>query len=296
MGAWISSWLWPPAPQPQPVISPAPPGNTIYNGDFPLYDPCRQITHPTLYQLGWAAQRWQQVVDRIDPGLNYAFAGSFIARASSGEDFEVQEIELVFERSTLDNNGERLNKIYDSYPDLFGMDDRNPPHHLVLIDLPGRRGIAIRAFALGTDGYPDAFVPFPSHPLGVPGPEPTKHRLQLASIDPRLAGTIPILRIHLVLQQRLLHYHPDSPDQSQAIRELREISCVLRTIAKSRTVPQFPPGLRANLTYRVKSWIRFADNHFVPTTPEDVRTWRLLGLDITDNYLTTYRRQVAEGP
>ena len=293
MGSWILSWLWPPALQPQSISPPTPsaPSNTIYNGEFALYAPCHQIIHPTIYQLGLAAQRWKQVLDELDPGLKYAFAGSFIARATSGVDMEVQEIELVFEASTLANNGERLNRIYNTYPNLFGVDDRNPRHHLILVDVPGRKGIAARAFALGTDGYPDAFVPFPYHPLGVPGPEPTQHLLHLSSIDARLTETIPILRIHLILQQRLFHYHPDALDKSQAIRELGEIPCILRTIAKSRTVPQFAPGFRADLTYRVRSWILFADNHFVPTTPEDVRTWRLLGLDITDNYATTLRIQ-----
>jgi hypothetical protein len=203
----------------------------------------------------------------------------------------VQEIEILLHPDLQEDNGAALRDLFDNNTNSFGVDDAVPPHHLILVDTINpirRKGIAIRATCLGTDGYPDAFVPYLYHPLGLaePGPTPTEHRLNLASIHPFLSGTLPVLRTHLLLQQRLLHFDFNANDESQNVRELPEVQALLRYVEQERPMPQFSPEIRPNLTVKVRGWIKYADIRGVVTTHVDVATWRGLGLDITDDYVS----------
>jgi hypothetical protein len=286
---WFAAWMRPPPPvpaTPPPTITPVP-AAPYFTGNYPGYAYCEQIVVPALYQLLWAAKRWDQIAEK--EGLKYAFVGRFVARLVSKSDFLVQELEILLEPRVLENNGALLRRIFDEYIEYFGVDGPSPAHHLILVDQPRRKGIAIRATCLGTDGYPYTLEPMLFHPLGLPpGPEPTTHRINLTTVDPSFSGTIPVLRAHLILQQRLLHFDFNAADQSQSIRELPEIESLLRhvALAPGTSMPQFRLELRPDLSAKVRAWIYFADGLFVKTGPADVATWRRLGLDITDDYIS----------
>jgi hypothetical protein len=294
MFAWFTALIWPPAPAPAPhVHPPAAPVQRApyYNGDFAGYALCEQIARPALHQLISAALEWDRIAKTATRPIRYVFTGRFVARLLSRQDFVVQEIEILLQPDLREDNGAVLRDLFDTNTDSLGVDDAVPAHHLILVDTTNpdrRKGIAIRASCLGTDGYPDAFVPYLFHPLGLAEPEatPTEHRLNLASIHPFLSGNIPVLRAHLILQQRLLHFDFNAHDESQNVREFPEVQALLRYVAQERPMPQFPPESRPSLSEKVRAWIKYADIRGVPTSHVDVATWRRLGLDIQDEYVS----------
>jgi hypothetical protein len=265
--------------QQQAAVVPQPPTPAITAYDPTAYHVPRyeHIRRPTFSDLWVAALRWDMLVARYH--LSYAFAGSFAAkiRADVGEDFPVLEIEIVVEHASYANNGEALARILRENPNDVAVTETN--QHIILTAAGGFQGVTFICSELGTNDYPQSFVP-----RTVGGPEYTFYKMPL-SFD-GIERWVPIIHSRLLLQQRLFRFDPAAVDDEKNVRDVEEIRIFLHSSAvQDKTLP-FPDQVGHELFPIVLTLIKYTQDRFVGTERGDLDKWRYLGLDVPDEYIS----------
>jgi hypothetical protein len=260
--------------QQAPVTPPQPtPAVTAYDST-PYYAPrYEHLLRPTYLDLCFAALSWDIMVAPYH--LSYAFVGRFAARLRAGEneDWPVFEIEIAVEHASYANNGEALQTLLQDNPNRVAITDTN--RHIVLT--AGCLGVAFRCIELGTDGYPQSFVPITAR-----GPECTFYKLPLRIKEYGISRYVPVIHSRLLLLQRLFRFDPTATGNDAEIEDIR----IFLQSAVDDNSPPFPDQVSHELFPRVLAWIKYAEDRHMGTSRDDLRKWRFLGLNVPDEYIS----------
>jgi len=269
---------------PEPV-----PNNPVPRRWPQLHRPHQQYTHidkPSFEQVLEAALLWAEIAER--EGLEYAFVGSFAARYNAGtNNFLVHDIEILVAPETLVNNCERLTAIMHRNPNRLTItpSESGANRHIIVIDENAARGIALQLYVTGTFEFRDRLIAprellVRDADIGLTA----TYRYQSAPY-PNQNIRFPILKFHLLLQQRLVRFDVNSNDQDICARNYRDIDDIqtfLHCTSGCRDYP-FPPAVANNLLNTVRTYIRYAGGKCNRRTSEsDLQQWRQLGIELND--------------
>jgi len=236
------------------------------------------LPQPTLDELRMAAYICNRHFARA---VQYAFGGSFAALIRYGE-VAACEIEMVVEHGGY----EQTSQIMSEYPEYFGITQHND--HIVVIreDETFSYGVSVQRFELGTEGYPDSFIPPYNSDLRDPHVhqdlEPNFYQQSLGFLTD---SYVPILQSRCLLYQRLWCFERRQfapygrSDEKHLKRDILDIRSFLHRAVADQNRP-FPIGDRFAITQVVRSWILFAEDNFVVSTVQDVNAWIQLGVQL----------------
>jgi hypothetical protein len=256
-----------------------------------LQRPHRYYTHiknPEFGEALSAAFIWDEIAEAED--LEYAFVGSFAARLNAiNNEFLVHDLEILVDPAVLANYCQRLTDIMHRNPNrmAFTRSNRGASRHIIVIDEYAGRGIAVQFFATGTLEFPDPLVaPRESHFRTRENIDMVETYRYQDAADQYQLRSLPILRFHLLLYQRLTRFDVNSTDQDIAARNYRDIDAIVVFLLCTSN-PNFgdsplPPAMANSLLNNVRAWVRYAGISNHPTTPEELQMWRNLGVALTN--------------
>jgi hypothetical protein len=255
-----------------------------------MFESYEHIKKPATDELRHAAFIWDQLAEFSS--MDYAFAGSIVA-ILRGEDYPIHDIEIVVPAYAFANNARKLKGIIKTYKNHLAI---TPTNQIILI-LRENTGIALRFFAMGSHGYPRAFIP----PYDANNRKP-EHRhkeptFRLQSMGYTNDRKVPVIRARMLLEQRLFRFNPDSThpgEQFQNSQDVYDIKAFLKISAEDRDEP-FPITVANRILPIVKSWIPYAEARFMPTTEAAVNEWRRLGLLLTHENISPQFRPIPFG-
>lgn len=130
--------------------------------------------------------------------IQYAFGGTFVALMRNGQ-VEASNIEIVVERDGL----KETTKLKTNYPQYLGITEHNDHVIVVRENETSSFGVSIQCFELGTEGFPNKFVPSCESPRRAEhlNLEPTYYlRILRCPLGDR---SIPILHSNYLLSEAL---------------------------------------------------------------------------------------------
>lgn len=246
------------------------------------YDSYEDILNPEIHQAMYGAYLWDSIA--VDADTEYNFVGRFAA-ALNGDNFLVKEIEVLVASSFLANHERKLNDIIDRGENYKYLTYTSGGQLIIVIH--GNLGIAIRFVETGSVDYPETFVPPRDSHFWTPVHHglPATYQRQLLPYPPCNAS-IPVLKFHLLLRQRLFQFERNENSTDQFIvrqnrRDIDDVVTFLRCSVADHD-PPFPEATATRLLPIVRRWIRYARSVGIPTTYRELQFWRALGIALTD--------------
>jgi len=244
--------------------------------------PVERIKRPNYPQLKYAAYTFHLIA--TEEKISFAFAGTFGSRISAPNqqhDFDVYVIEILMEPIWFLNERQALWDLARRRKEL-GITSEKDMVALVW----ERAGVALKLVALGTEGYPDKFVPpyESSHYTRehfISGMEPTFFTVNIGSGGHPIA--VPVIQGRLGFLQKLLRIDPDDETTEIENRNENDISAIkaFLDIAVDRRDPPFPLDVVRRLQRKLDKLIPFAAMKGMSLKEKDLRNLRRIGFNVT---------------
>jgi hypothetical protein len=220
---------------------------------------------PLLQEVQVAAYKWDHFATYN--GLEYALVGSFAARLQSGITFQLYDLEILLRPGVLANNKERLRELRRNWPGdqrLQITTDNGVTRDVIIIR--ENIGIALVFIEAGTKGYPDLCFP----PASNSHSHYTHAGQPYSYLDLGYQGIqVPVLRPHLLLQQRLSCFEANSTDKESYFHTLHDSDDIQALLySTSRVSAPFSVDVAGSLVSKVRDWIKFMDESFCVIKPE----------------------------
>jgi len=248
--------------------------------------------HLSLHLASVSALCWDVIAREF--GLQYMFVGDFAGHLGMpNEAFPIHRLEIVIDPSATANNHQILRNILRRHPDKLTITISG--HSLIIIEHNNEEGygIAVQLFVAGCPACSFELIPPPFSSFYNPGNArrdvlPTYEFLSVPGDYRRL----PVLRPHLLLQQRLLRFEETAADPSTRPSNGNDIPMIrhfLGRAAEEFRAGQSVPFLSAHvhdLPGIFRRWVRYAEAQGSPLTASEVQDAAVVGL-LTAEDLTT---------
>jgi len=267
----------PPIQMPNPHVNPLDQPNTWRQN--PRY---RVRDYPNVREAACSAIIWDEIAARRQ--IRYYFVGNFAAHlfAPEHETIPIYRLEIVVDRQHMANPTLLDDLSQASAGRLIIDQNGNDTTYWINLEPGAPQSYVIQAVFITSDGdwYPDLSTPSRT----ALGTLDYAHEFAQLPDDPQ--HTVPVLRCHMQLRQKLLRYERVSLDHREARKyknhqemaaDIGHIRHLLRHINAFDYPPYFQHDI-VRLTEIVKSWIKFADKVGAPITREELAQWSKVGI------------------
>jgi len=271
----------PPMQMPNPQVNPLDQPNT--RRQDPQY---RVRKYPHVREAACSAMIWDEIATRHQ--IRYYFVGNFAAHlfAPEHETIPIYGLEIVVDRQHMSNPTFLDDLSQASAGRLIIDQNGNDTTYCINLEPGTPQSYVIQAVFITSDGdwYPDWPAPSPMAPGALEYP----HEFAKLPDDPQ--QTVPVLRCHMQLRQKLLRYERLSLDytETRKYKNHRELAADIghiRHLLRRINAFDYPPYLQHDiirLTAIVKGWIKFVDKVGAPVTREELEQWSNVGIRLEE--------------
>ena len=256
-------------------------------------------SHLSLHLASIPALCWDEIAR--ESGLQYVFAGDFAGHLGMpNEVLAIHRLEIIIDPSATANNHQILRNILRRHPDKLTITISGDSLIIMEHNNEEGYGIAVQLFVAGCPPCSFELIPPPFssfYNAGNPRRDilPTYEFLSVPGDYRRL----PVLRPHLLLQQRLLRFEETTADPSTRARNGNEIPMMrhfLRRAAEEFRAGQsvsFSSADVQDLPGIFRRWVRYAEAQGSHLTATEVQDAVVVGLLTAEDLRSLGFRNVA---
>ena len=236
------------------------PSVSRHNSSIHIIRPDSQVIFLALYLLQ----------DAIGNTIPYAYVGRVVAEGKACR-FHGNSLDLLVDSTAFANNAEKLAEVLSRFPELFKFISEQ------LVIIIENRGVLVRLFRTGSDGYPANLICRDENP----NRDYTVVKVPLGQWADSIK--VPVLRSSLLLQHRLLRAKYERGDESASL--LDEVKELIQFTIEDGDFP-FPPDVARELAPTVNHLIanetaNIGQSQMGPIRAEDLAK---LGLCVSKNW------------